>query len=90
MAEENPSWGAPRIHGELLKLGFKISECTVSRYLAHGASPRDSSQRWLTFRKNHREAIAATDFFTVPTATFRVLSAKYREDSSARPLSLKA
>jgi putative transposase len=73
MAEENPTWGAPRIHGELLKLGFEISESTVSRYLAQGTSPRDSSQRWLTFLKNHREAIAAMDFFTVPTATFRVL-----------------
>jgi hypothetical protein len=49
MAEENPTWGPPRIHGELLKLGFEISESTVSRYLAHGASPPDSSQRWLTF-----------------------------------------
>jgi transposase InsO family protein len=73
MAEENATWGAPRIHGELLKLGFEISESTVSRYLASGHSPRDSGQRWLTFLKNHREAIAAMDFFTVPTATFRVL-----------------
>ena len=73
MAAENPTWGAPRIHGELLKLGFVISESTVSRYLAQGTSPRDSGQRWLTFLKNHREAIAAMDFFTVHTATFRVL-----------------
>jgi putative transposase len=73
MAAENPTWGAPRIHGELLKLGFEVSECTVSRYLPQGASPRDLGQRWLTFLKNHREAIAAVDFFTVPTATFRVL-----------------
>jgi transposase InsO family protein len=56
-----------------LQLGFEISESTVSRYLAQGTSPPDSSQRWLTFLKNHREAIAAMDFFTVPTATFRVL-----------------
>jgi hypothetical protein len=56
-----------------LKLGFEISESTVSRYLAQGTSPRDSNQRWLTFRKNPREAIVAMDFFTVPTATFRVL-----------------
>ena len=68
-----PTWGAPRIHGELLKLGFEISESTVSRYLAQGASPRDSGQRWLTFLKNHRETLAGMDFFTVPTATFRVL-----------------
>ena len=73
MAAENPTWGAPRIHGELLKLGFEISECTVSRYLAQGTSPPDSGQRWLTFLKNHREAIAAMDFFTLPTATFQVL-----------------
>src|SRR5262249_6926277 len=64
---------APRIHGELLKLGFEISESTVSRYLGQGTSPRDSGQRWLTFLKNHREALAAMEFFTVPTATFRVL-----------------
>ena len=73
MVAENPTWGAPRIHGELLKLGLEISESTVSRYLARGASPRDSGQRWLTFLKNHREPTAAMDFFTVPTATFRVL-----------------
>jgi len=73
MAAENPTWGAPRIHGELLKLGFEISEATVSRYLALTTPSRDSGKRWLTFLKNHREAIAAMDFFTVPTATFRVL-----------------
>ena len=56
-----------------MKLGLEISESTVSRYLAQGTSPRDSGQRWLTFLKNHREAIAAMDFFTVSTATFRVL-----------------
>ena len=73
MARENPTWGAPRIHGELLKLGFKISECTVSRYLAQIDRRRASGKGWLIFLKNHREAIAAMDFFTVPTATFRVL-----------------
>jgi putative transposase len=73
MAAENPTWGAPRIHGELLKLGFEISECTVSRYLAPMNQRRDSGKRWLTFLKNHREAIAAMDFFTVPTVTFRLL-----------------
>jgi len=66
MAAENPTWGAPRIHGELLKLGFEISESTVSRYLAQGDSPRDSGQRWLTFLKSHREALAAMDFFPCP------------------------
>ena len=54
-------------------MGFEISESTVSRYLAQGTSSPDSNQRWLTFLKNHREALAAMDFFTVPTATFRVL-----------------
>ena len=73
MATENPTWGAPRIHGELLKLGFEISECTVGRYLAQEGSGGDPGKRWLTFLKNHREAIAAMDFFTVLTATFRVL-----------------
>jgi len=72
MASEN-GWGAPRIHGELLKLGFRISERTVSRYMRRlGRSP-ERRQRWLTFLRNHREAIVAMDFFTVPTATFRVL-----------------
>ena len=73
MAAENATWGAPRIHGELLKLGFEISECTVSRYLAQIDRRRDSGRGWSTFLKNHREVIAAMDFFTVPTATFRVV-----------------
>jgi hypothetical protein len=73
MAAENPTWGAPRIHGELLKLGFKISQCTISRYLAQIDRHRQSGKGWLVFLKNHREAIAAMDFFIVPTATFRVL-----------------
>ena len=73
MATANPTWGAPRIHGELLKLGFEISECTVSRYLGRMNRPKDSGKRWLTFLKNHREVIAAMDFFTVPTSTLRVI-----------------
>jgi transposase InsO family protein len=73
MANENPTWGAPRIHGELLKLGFEISERTVSRYLAR-LHPRDgAAQLWRTFLKNHREVIAGMDFFTVITANFRIL-----------------
>jgi putative transposase len=73
MAKENPGWGAPRIHGELLKLGFDVSERTVARYLRR-LSPRDQArQLWATFLRNHREVIAAMDFFTVPTLTFRVL-----------------
>lgn len=73
MAAENPTWGAPRIHGELLKLGFRISEPTVSRWLRRALRTPGPDQRWLTFLRNHREAIAAMDFFTVPTITFGVL-----------------
>ena len=73
MVAENPTWGAPRIHGELLKLGFQVSEPTVSRWLRRAPRSPDIGQRWLSFLRNHREAIAAMDFFTVPTLTFRVL-----------------
>jgi len=73
MAAENPTWGAPRIHGELLKLGFNLSEPTVSRWLRQIPRTPDPAQRWLTFLRNHRDAIAAMDFFTVPTLTFGVL-----------------
>ena len=73
MVKENPTWGAPRIHGELLKLGFQVSERTVSRYLRR-LSPADQKRKlWATFLRNHREVITAMDFFTVPTLTFRVL-----------------
>ena len=72
MAAENPTWGAPRIHGELLKLSIAISERTVSRYLARVQPRRRAGQQWLSFLKNHREVIAAIDFFTVPTLTFRL------------------
>lgn len=72
-AVENPTWGTPRIHGELLKLGFEVSEHPVSRYLARLGRKDDAGKRWLIFLKNYREAITAMDFFTVPTATFRVL-----------------
>lgn len=73
MTAENPTWGAPRIHGELLKLGFEISEPAVSRWLQRAPRSPEVSKRWLTFLRNHREAIAAMDFFTVPTITFGVL-----------------
>ena len=75
MKTENPSWGAPRIHGELLQLGFAISEPTVSRYLRRLKRLPDKAKvkRWLAFLQNHREVIAAFDFFTVPTLSFRVL-----------------
>ena len=73
MVAENPTWGAPRIHGELLKLGFDLSETTVSRWVRRVPRTPDPAKRWLTFLRNHREAIAAMDFFTVPTLTFGVL-----------------
>jgi len=73
MVAENPTWGAPRIHGELLKLGFDLSERSVSRWIRRCPRAPDLAKRWLTFLKNHRESIAAMDFFTVPTLTFGVL-----------------
>ena len=67
----NPLWGAPRVHGELLKLGIEISETTVSKYMIKRQGP--PSQNWRTFLRNHAKELIALDFFTVPTATFRVL-----------------
>ena len=72
MAGEN-GWGAPRIHGELLKLGFDVSERTISRWMPRRPASPGSAERWKTFLRNHRDGIAAMDFFVVPTATFRVL-----------------
>ena len=73
MARENPTWGAPRIHGELLMLGFDIAERTVSRYMPRRPAPGDVVERWKVFLRNHQEAIVGMDFFTVPTATFDIL-----------------
>ena len=64
MVAENPTWGAPRIHGELLKLGFDVSERSVSRWIRRAPRYPDPAKRWLTFLRNHGEAIAAMDFFT--------------------------
>jgi putative transposase len=61
MVAENPTWGAPRIHGELLKLGFAVSERSVSRWIRGAPRDPDPLKRWLTFLRNHREAIAAMD-----------------------------
>ena len=75
MKADNPDWGAPRIHGELLRLGFNVSEPTVSRYL-RGLKRRtdgEKAKRWMAFLHNHREVIAAFDFFTVPNLAFRML-----------------
>jgi len=71
MARSNPSWGAPRLHGELLKLGIDISERTVSRWMPRRMKP--PSQNWRTFLENQIGELVSIDFFTVPTATFRVL-----------------
>jgi hypothetical protein len=73
MVAENPTWGAPRIHGELLKLGFDVSERSVSRWIRRAPRNPDLVRRWLAFLGNHRVAIAAMDFFSVPTLTFGVL-----------------
>jgi hypothetical protein len=69
----NPLWGAPRIHGELLKLGIEISQATVGRYLRW--RPKDPSPTWRSLLHNHLTDIAAIDMFVVPTATFRLLYA---------------
>ena len=71
MCRANPLWGAPRVHGELLKLGIEVSETTVSKYMIKHRGP--PSQNWRTFLQNHTRELIALDFFTVPTATFRVL-----------------
>jgi transposase InsO family protein len=70
---ENPTWGAPRIHGELQVLGFDISERTVLRWMRKTPKDPEPATRWAVFLRNHREVIAAMDFFTVPTLTFGVL-----------------
>jgi len=71
MSHANPLWGAPRIHGELLKLRLTVSQATVSKYMLRPRRP--PSQAWRTFLNNHAKDLIALDFFTVPTATFRVL-----------------
>src|SRR5580658_8981712 len=73
MVAENRTWGAPRIHGELRMLGFDISERTVLRWMRKAPRNPEPARRWATFLSNHREAIAAMDFFTVPTLKFGVL-----------------
>jgi putative transposase len=86
MVAENPTWGAPRIHGELLKLGFDISERTASRWIKRATRSPDPARRWLVFLRNHREAIAAMDFFTVPTLTFGVLYVFFIIDHDRRKI----
>ena len=71
MSVENLLWGAPRIHGELLKLGFSVAQSTVAKYMAARGGP--SGQSWGTFLRNHAPHIAAMDLFVVPTLGFKLL-----------------
>ena len=71
MSRENPIWGAPRIHSELMKLDIKISEASIAKYMLR--SPKPPSQTWRTFLKNHVSQLASADFFTVHTVWFEVL-----------------
>jgi len=71
MSASNPLWGAPRIHGELLKLGIDVGQTTISRYMVKPDRP--PSQSWHTFLTNHAKDIVSIDFFTVPTVTFGVI-----------------
>src|ERR1700686_31219 len=71
MAQANPRWGGPRIHGELLKLGIDVCQATVAKYMMRQRRP--PSQTWRTFLRNHISQIVAADFFVIPTATYRLL-----------------
>jgi hypothetical protein len=71
MSLANPLWGAPRIHGELLKLGIDVAQSTVAKYMARCRRP--PSQSWKTFLRNHAATIAAMDLLVVPTIGFRLL-----------------
>jgi hypothetical protein len=73
MSVANPLWGAPRIHGELLKLGIDVGQTAVAKYMARKRRP--SSQGWKTFLRNHADGIASIDLFVVPTISFRLLYA---------------
>ena len=73
MSVENPFWGAPRIHGELLKLGFEVAQSSVAKYMLKRRGP--PSQGWRTFLHNHAPDIAAMDLFVVPTVGFDLLYA---------------
>ena len=82
MAQANPEWGAPRIHGELLKLGIEVSQATVAKYTGHRRQP--PSQTWRTFLRNHTGQIVAADFFVVPTATLFLAHGRRRIRPSDR------
>jgi hypothetical protein len=71
MSLANPLWGAPRIHGELLKIGIDVGQTSVAKYMARYRRP--PSQGWKTFLRNHADGIASIDLFVVPTLSFRLL-----------------
>jgi transposase InsO family protein len=71
ISRANPLWGAPRLHGELLKLGIEVAQSTVSKYMPKGGRP--PGQAWWTFLQNHADGIASVDLFVVPTITFKLL-----------------
>jgi putative transposase len=71
MSMANPIWGAPRIHGGSLKLGIEVSQATVAKYMLRQGKP--PSQTWRAFLDNHVKELVSTDFFVVPTISFRVL-----------------
>jgi hypothetical protein len=75
VSQENPLWGAPRIHGELLKLGFAVAQSTVAKYMVRRRSDDPAGQSWATFLRNHAPQIAAMDLFVVPTIGFDLLYA---------------
>ncbi len=71
MSSNNVLWGAPRLHGELLKLGIEVSQATVAKYMVKYRKP--PSQTWRTFLENHVRQLVSVDFFVVPTVSFRIL-----------------
>ena len=71
MSRENPLWGTPRIQSELALLGYVVAASTIDKYRIH--PPKPPSQTWRAFLDNHAKDVVAVDFFTVPTATFRIL-----------------
>jgi len=71
LSRENPLWGAPHIHGELLKLGIDVGETSVSKYMVRRRKP--PSQTWRTFLDNHLKTLVSVDFFVVPTIRFQIL-----------------
>jgi len=71
LSRENPLWGAPHIHGELLKLGIHVGETSVSKYMVR--HPKPPSHSWRTFLDNHLKTLVSVDFFVVPTIRFQIL-----------------